>query len=146
MRDHASKLSCARFDCVIVILRARRSAAPFLYGRPPIEQPLHAPTRRRIENANRVGAPIAIYQQGPQTLADLTEIGRGCASPLTQTAVPADEFAVRVPQNEAAGSAQQFSPHSVRLDWPASKRGRQQYELGLEGERDGDILAIRIGF
>src|ERR1700757_35453 len=101
------ELPRARSDRVILIFRAGSAAAPFLGRCSSIEQPLHAPARRRVEDADRVRVPPAVDQQGAETLSYLHEIRRSCASPFAQAAVLANKFALVVPQDETPRSAEQ---------------------------------------
>ena len=87
------KLPRARSDRVILILRARSAPAPFLGRRSSVEQPLDAPARRRVEDADRLSVPPAVDQQGANAVSYLPEIRRRCASPVAEGAVFADKLA-----------------------------------------------------
>src|SRR5436305_14372664 len=80
--DRMGELPGARSDRVILVLGARSAAAPVLGRRSSIEQPLHAPARWRIKDADRVGVPPAVDQQGAKAVSYLAEISRSCASPI----------------------------------------------------------------
>src|SRR5438477_3448344 len=142
--DRMGELPGARSDRVILILGARSAAAPFLDRRSSIEQPLHAPARWRVEDADRVRVPPAVDQQGAKAVSYLPEIGCGGASPIAQATVFADKLALGVPQNETPCSAEQLTPHPMRLRRATPERGRQQDEARVERARDRDILAISI--
>src|SRR5271168_5212479 len=109
------ELPRARSDRVILILCARSAAAPFLGRSSSIEQPLHPPARRRIEDADRVRVPPAVNQQGAKAVSYFPEIWLRCAPPVAQTAVLADKLALVVPQDETPRSAQQLAPDAMRL-------------------------------
>src|ERR1700730_17858034 len=105
----------ARSDRVILILRARSASAPFLGRRSSIEQPLHAPARRRVEDSDGVRVPPAVDQQGAKAVSYLPDIRRSCTSPIAQTTVFADKLALIVPQDETPRPADQLAPHAMRL-------------------------------
>src|SRR5215469_6939035 len=125
MPERTGKLPRASSDCIILVFRAGRSAAPFLRRCSPVEQPLQPAAPGRIKNRDWVGVPTAVDQQSAETSSDLVEIGRCCESPLRQSATLADKLALWVPQNETSRSAQQFAPNPVPLRRSALKRGRQ---------------------
>src|SRR5947209_8466284 len=113
--ERKGELPRARSDRVILILRTRSAAAPFLHRRSSIEQPLDAPARRRIKDADRVRVPPAVDQQGAKAVSDLSEIRRSLVSPIAQAAIVADKLALVVPQDETPRSAEQLAPHAMRL-------------------------------
>src|ERR1700758_302376 len=105
----------ARSDRIILVLGARAAVAPFLGRRSSIEQPLDAPARRRVEDADRVGVPPAVDNQGAEAVSYFAEIRRRCASPVAQASAFADKFAPVVPQDQTPRSAEQLTPHPMRL-------------------------------
>src|SRR5438270_1699947 len=72
--ERMGELPRTRSDGVILVLGARSAATPFLRRRSSIEQPFHAPARWRIKDADRVGVPSAVDQQGAETISYLPEI------------------------------------------------------------------------
>src|SRR4051794_36370025 len=115
------KLPRARSDRIILILRARSAPTPFLGRRSSVEQPLDAPARRRVEDADRLGVPPAVDQQRANAISYLPEIGRSCASPIAGGPILADKLAVVVPQDETPSAAEQLAPHAMRLSRATSE-------------------------
>src|SRR6202030_585048 len=142
--ERMGKLPRARSDRVILILRARSASAPFLGRRSSVEQPLHAPARRRVKDSDRVRAPPAVDQQGAKAVSYLPEIRRSCTSPIAPATVFADKLALIVPQDETPRPADQLAPHAMRLRRVTPERGRQQDQFRVERARDRHILAISI--
>src|SRR5580704_6000236 len=138
------ELPRARSDRIILIFGAGSAAAPFLGRCSPIEQPLDAPARRGVKDADRVRVPPAVDQQGAEAVSYLAEIGSSFASSVAQPAVVVDKHALVVPQDETPRSAEQLAPHSMRLPLAILERGRQQNQFRVEGAHDRDILAISV--
>src|ERR1700730_13094179 len=120
--ERMGKIARARSDRVILIFRARSASAPFLGRRSSVEQPLHAPARRRVEESDQVRGPPAVDQQGAKAVSYLPEIRRSCTSPIAQATVFADKLALIVPQDDNRRSADQLAPQARRLRRLTSER------------------------
>src|SRR5438132_11690789 len=94
--ERMGELPRARSDRIILIFRARSAAAPFLDRRSSIEQPLDAPTRGRVEDADRVRVSSGVDQERAEAASHLAEIGGSFASPFAEPAVRAGKLALDV--------------------------------------------------